>query len=94
MREGPRDTGGCVLCYIDQLLHPDSTVFRPGGIHNDDVLIAGQISTLGDTEAAVALQRLMVRTVTLGVHRVRTLWLGPEALAMFEAGARWTVDVQ
>jgi hypothetical protein len=69
-------------------------VFQPGGLHQDDVLIAGRIATTGTTPAALALHQLMVRTVTKGFRRVQSYWLGPEALARFQAGARLTAAVR
>ncbi|MFN0179605.1 MAG: hypothetical protein ACKVZ0_12475 [Gemmatimonadales bacterium] len=36
----------------------------------------------------------MVRTVTKGFRRVQSFWLGPEALALFQAGARLTTAIQ
>lgn len=93
VREGSPDMGSRVF-YIDQLRNPDSTVSRPGGLHAADVLVAGEIATLGETEAAVELHKLMVRTVTRGFRRVRSFWLGPVAFARLEAGARLTGDVR
>jgi len=93
VREVSPDAGSPVF-HIDQLRNPDSTVFRLGGLHAENVLVAGEIATLGESQPAVELHRLMVRTVTRGFRRVQAFWLGPEALALLEAGARLTVDVQ
>jgi hypothetical protein len=92
-REIPQNSGGAKFA-IDQLQNPDSTVFRPCGMYEVGVMIAGRISTMGLTPTAIELQRLMVRTVTKGFRRVRACWLGPQALEMFEKGARLTAALQ
>jgi hypothetical protein len=92
-REIRQNSGGVVFA-IDQLDNPDSTVFRAGGLKDECVLISGGIATTGVSPAAIELHRLMVRTVTKGFRRVQSFWLGPEAYAMFEAGAKLTHSVQ
>jgi hypothetical protein len=79
---------------IDQLENPDSAVFSPGGLFAPDVLVSGRISTTGVTESARRLTQAMVRAVTKGFRRVKTFWLGPAALTLFEQGARLTMAVQ
>jgi hypothetical protein len=91
-REIPQSSGGMVFA-VDQLQNPDSTVFRAGGVEEESVLISGEIATTGVTLEALEVHRLMVRTVTKGFRRVRSFWLGPEAFAMFAAGARLTQSV-
>ncbi len=93
VEEVPQRKGGLKFA-IDQHHNPDSTVFQPGGLHEDNVLIAGGIATIGATPAALALHQLMVREVTKGFRRVQSYWLGPEALALFQAGARLTAGVR
>jgi hypothetical protein len=93
VREVPQHKGGFKFA-IDQLHNPDSTVFQPCGLHREGILIAGRIATTGATPAALALHQLMVRTVTRGFCRIQSYWLGPEALTLFQAGARLTAAVQ
>jgi hypothetical protein len=93
VEEVPQRRGGLKFA-VDQLHNPASTVFQPCGLHQDKVLIAGSIATTGATPAALAIHQLMVRTVTKGFRRVQSYWLGPEALALFQAGARLTAAVR
>jgi len=93
IRDIPQLAGG-VKYAIDQLENPDSTVLWPGGLHAPDVLVSGRIATTGLTTIAKELQRVMIRTVTRGFRRVQAFWLGPEALRMFEGGARLTMATQ
>jgi hypothetical protein len=69
-------------------------VLWPGGLHAPDVLISGRIATTELTSIAKELQRVMVRTVTKGFRRIQAFRLGPEALRMFEGGARLTMATQ
>jgi hypothetical protein len=93
VREVAQQKGGLKFA-VDQLDNPDSTVFQSCGLHQGMVLIAGRIATTGATSEALDLHRLMVRTVTKEFRRVQSYWLGPEALALFHAGARLTAAVQ
>jgi hypothetical protein len=89
----PQRAGG-VKFAVDQLKNPDSTVFWPGGFHSPEVLVSGRIATIGATDTAKTLQKDMVRTVTRGFRRIGMFWLGPDAMKLFEAGARLTTSVQ
>jgi hypothetical protein len=93
IRDVPQHAGG-IKYAIDQLNNPDSTVLWPGGMHGSDVLISGRIATTGLTSAAKELQREMIRAVTKDFRRIGTFWLGPDALRLFEAGARLTMATQ
>ena len=93
VEEVPQRKGG-IKFAIDQFRNPDSAVFQPCGLYKDKVLIAGRIATTGATPAALALHQLMVREVTKGFRRVQSYWLGPEALVLFQAGARLTAGVR
>ena len=93
IREVPQRAGG-VKFAIDQLENPDSTVFWPGGLFAPDVLVSGRIATIGATDTARILQKAMVQSVTRKFRRIGMFWLGPDAVKLFEAGARLTTSVK
>jgi hypothetical protein len=93
VREVPQRSGRLKFA-IDQLQNPDSTIFQPGGLYRDLALISGEIATTGMTAAALELHRLMVRTVTKGFKRVRSYWLGAEALMLMSRGMRLTASIR
>ncbi len=92
IRDVVQRMGGCKYA-IDQLHNPDSLVFRPGGVHNDRVLISGEISNTGATLKARNLYQLMVREVTRGFEGIRCFWVGREAQVLLAQGARLTGSV-
>ena len=52
------------LFAVDQLAIPDSAVLRFGGLHEPDILIAGEVNTTGVTAAAIELHRATTRLVS------------------------------
>lgn len=79
---------------VDQLLNPDSIVFQHGGFYSAGILLPGRIATVSDTPAAMKIQRAFSATLTKSFTRVKAYWVGPEALAMLQAGARLTVGAE
>ena len=84
-----RINDGRLRFYADPQSAPEAAVFWPGGAYDSQTLIAGAI-TPGATAESRALSSLMVRLFTKGFRRVNMFWLGPNALALFDAGARLT----
>lgn len=76
---------------IDQLMNPDSIVFQHGGFYSDQILLSGRISTASDTPVATRLQRAFSTALTKKFVRVKAYWVGPDALAILERGARLTI---
>jgi hypothetical protein len=93
VRDVPQRAGG-VKYAVDQLENPDSTVIWTGGLFSPAVLVSGSVATIGATDTARTLQKDMARTVTRGFRRIGVYWLGPDAVKLFEAGARLTWSVQ
>jgi hypothetical protein len=76
---------------IDQLMNPDSIVFQHGGLYSDQILLSGRIATASDTPVATKLQRAFSTALTKKFVRVKAYWVGPDALALLERGARLTI---
>lgn len=68
--------------------HPDAVAFMPGGLFDERRLIQGSISTSNQTTLSSARYTRFLRKVTKGFTKVYSYWVGPEALAMFNSGAR------
>lgn len=78
---------------MDQSLNPDSVVCCFGGIHTDGVLISGEISTLGESDASRAMFQSLSRILVTGFERVGSYWVGSEARRKLDAGWRLTCSV-
>jgi hypothetical protein len=79
---------------IDQLANPDSVVFTPGGIWNEDVVLNGVIGTASDSEISKALLKRFQAAVKKTFSKVKAFYVGPKALALLESGKRLAGAVQ
>lgn len=83
----PQRKGG-VRYVVDQLGNPGSIVFQPGGMFEAKCLVAGHIGTIHDDPGARQLFRTFSAVVTKGFKKVRSYWVGPEALSLLHSGFR------
>ena len=75
---------------VDQLLNPDTIEFTPAGIWNDKIVISGRVATVSETTSAQALMRLFSKTIKHQFTRVKSYYVGPEALSLLKSGHRLT----
>jgi hypothetical protein len=87
--------GGAVQRFaIDQLLNPDTVVFTPAGLWNDDVILHGRLATISDRESAQELMKRFYAAIRRYSSKIKAYWVGPKALAFLESGKRLTIAVQ
>lgn len=88
-------SGGRVARFaLDQLLNPDSVVFTPAGVWNNDVLLHGRVATMSGTPPAQELMRLFYKVLRKQFTKVQAFYVGPEALTWLQAGRRLTISDQ
>jgi len=89
-------TGGAVDRFaVDQLINPDTVIFTPGGIWNDDeILLSGRVGTVSNSLVSQELMNKFRSAITRHFTRINAFWVGARALALFEGGARLTGSVQ
>lgn len=87
LRPVPQRAGG-LMYAVDQLNNPHTVVIAVGGVHAHQHLISGQIGTLGNTEQSDKLFSLFSKVVRKRFERVKAFYVGPEAAAMLNNGAR------
>lgn len=63
-------------------------MLRLGGVHGERALIAGDVSAIGGSSAAAAIQRHLGRELTRGFETVKGWRVGPEAARLLDAGWR------
>lgn len=92
--ESMTKTDGTQRLLLDQKLNPHSVRFSPGGIFKENVaLIAGEISSFGDSEKALELFKVLSKSIKKNSKRVNAYWLGEDAMKHFSSGMRLTPDV-
>lgn len=88
-------TGGTVQRFaIDQLWNPDTVVFTPAGLWNDEALLHGRLGTISDKPSAQALMRRFNAAMRKNYTKVNSFWVGPKALDYLKSGKRLTIAVQ
>ena len=73
---------------LDQLVNPDSVVLEPGRLCSADVLIAGRISTISQSDEAITLFKVLVASLNRITVRIKSYRVGNGAMAMLKRGAR------
>jgi hypothetical protein len=79
---------------VDQLANPDSVVFAPGGIWNEDVVLNGRIGTASDSAISKALMKRFQAAVKKTFSKVKAFYVGPTALVLLKGGKRLAGAVQ
>lgn len=79
---------------VDQLANPDSVTFTPGGVRSDDVVLEGRIATASDSAASVSLMKQFRAATRQLFTKVRSRYVGPQALTLLRGGGRLTGAVQ
>ncbi|MCY2952995.1 MAG: hypothetical protein NTU53_13620 [Planctomycetota bacterium] len=91
---GIRLPGGNIRYDVYPVDHPKSIVFRPGGLHDETTLIAGEIGTMHTGRASQDLYERFVKHVLRGFERIKGSRVGPEAAQLLDRGFRLTVDAE
>lgn len=79
---------------IDQLLNPHSIVFAPGGTWHGEIILNGRVATVSDSAPARDLMKRFNSAFSARFYRVKAFLVGPEALALLNAGHRLTASAQ
>jgi len=75
---------------IDQLVNPDSTVLRHGGLYGDNVLLPGGVGTAHKTKVARRLQRAFDNAIRKHFVKIGAYYVGPRAETLLDSGYRLT----
>jgi hypothetical protein len=92
IRSVPQRRGG-VKYAVDQLANPASAVLKPGLQESQSVLIAGSFGTTHSDKTSSLLARAFITQMKTRFRRVKSYWIGEEALAKLAKGARLTINV-
>lgn len=73
---------------VDQIDNPHSIMLHTGGKLTDQQLIAGQLGTVGNSKQSDELYALFARLIRKRYEKVKSYYVGPEAAAVLDSGAR------
>ncbi len=79
---------------IDQLANPKCLVLRPGGMLNPSTVLAGQIGTASENPESSELFSNFSTLMRQRFTKIKSYWVGPEALRVLDAGGRLTANVK
>jgi hypothetical protein len=81
---------GDIKHAVDQLDNASSVVLNVGGMADHERLVAGQLGTVRAEQAAQELYTLFAREIKKQFVKVKSYYVGPQALRLLDAGARLT----
>jgi hypothetical protein len=74
---------------LSQKMNPDSIVFIPGGIYNEQsVLVTGHIGTISDSVASLGLYKAFNKAILKNLEKIGSYHVGPEAADLMQRGYR------
>lgn len=80
---------GSATYVLSQKLNPDSIVFIPGGIYNEQpALVAGHIGTISDSVASLGLYKAFNKAILKNFEKIGSYHVGPEAADLMQRGYR------
>ena len=92
VRSIPQVAGG-VRFAVDQLQNPDSIELTPSVWHSPQLVVYGRIATVSDTSVAKRIYGAFARSMERRFRRINAAWVGPEAEAAWQRGARLTIGL-
>ena len=79
---------------VDQLQNPDTIVFSPGGLWNNNILLSGRAGTVSQSRLSQDLMKRFQRALKADFQKVRAFYVGPEAMESLKNGQRLTTAAQ
>jgi hypothetical protein len=80
--------------HPDQLIHPDTIMFWPGGMWTQDILLYGCVGTASDSDASKRLISRFRYAIKKHFANIKGVYVGPGALEALRAGKRLTLEAQ
>lgn len=79
---------------VDQLVNPDSTVLRHGGLFKENVLLSGEVRTAYKATVALRIQRAFDAAIRKHFIKIQAFYVGSAAEALLDSGCRLTAAEQ
>ena len=92
IRDVPQKSGGMKYA-VDQKINSESVHIKLGGIYNENILVAGVISTISDDEYSLKLFKLLSDKIKKRFSKIGSFFVGDKAKIRLESGCRLvTID--
>ena len=75
------------------MVNPGTIVLNPGIDMNESAIIAGSVGTIHSDNTSSALMRTFAAEVKRRFQRIKSYWVGPQATARLDSGARLTHSI-
>ena len=79
---------------VDQQSNPDSVAVVPGGLFDEQTILAGRIGTCTDSAVSAALMRAIAAVIRNKWAEIKSYAVGPEAERILDAGGRLTANLR
>lgn len=79
---------GTTKFAIDPMINKKTIIFRCGGLIGNERLVAGDIAASDTNEQSEEIYRLFVRHIMKNFKKVKSYYVGPEAMDLFDQGIR------
>jgi hypothetical protein len=80
--------------FVDQQSNPDTVVLKPGGRFEGNIIIAGQIGTVSETEWSLRAFSVFQKEVRKQFKKVKSYYVGRDARRLFDEGCRLTANAR
>lgn len=85
---------GTRMDLIDQQANPDTVVMKAGGKFGSNIIVAGQIGTISDSEWSLRAFAVFQKEIRQQFEKVKSYYVGDEAHKLFRDGWRLTANVR
>lgn len=89
-----KGSSGVQRYLMDQLLNPDTVGFTPAGMWGEDIVLQGVVGTASESAASQDLMKKFNSAFKESFTKMQGRFVGPQALALFNAGKRLTIAAQ
>lgn len=93
VRPIPQREGGTQYA-VDQMANPQTIVFRPGGIYQGEILLAGAMGTISADVKSSEIFKLFTKVIRSQFTKIKSFYVGNDAMQLLRAGWRLTVNAQ
>lgn len=89
VRSIPQRSGG-IKFAVDPMENIHTMVLHTGGLNDHGRIIAGDISVATGSQAGEGIYSLFAKEIRRKFEKIRSYYVGPEALKLFDNGVRLT----
>ena len=85
---------GDQIKFVDQQSNPDSIALKPGGKFGENIIIAGQIGIVSETDWSLQTFSTFQKEVRKQFEKIKSYYVGKEAQRLLDEGWRLTANAR